>query len=385
LADERDGPVDEADLPRTFTRRPVPHRIAVLLAGVAANFLFAWLAYTALYLHGVPGIRAVVTSVKADSLAGAAGLKSGDEIVRVQGHAVRGIDDTLMETVEAVLDDGALRYDVLREGQTVSAQVVIPASQRRGLTEPGALEAGLGIEFVQPMLPAVIGAMAEDSSARAAGLLSGDRILSVDGQPVADFAALRSFIRPRAGEPVTLRIRRGDTEREVPVTIGADADPATPGRAVGRLGVLPKGPGTWPVGVETIERYGPIGAAAAGAKLFYKTVAATGTVVRHMVSGTASPRNISGPVGIAKVAAVSLMAGWPAFLSLLAGISIGLGILNLLPLPLLDGGQVVVQLYEGLTGGPLTDRTQGMLQRVGFAILILLTVLAVYNDLSRPG
>ena len=125
--------------------------------------------------------------------------------------------------------------------------------------------------------------------------------------------------------------------------------------------------------------------AAAGAKLFYKTVAATGTVVRHMVSGTASSRNISGPVGIAKVAAMSLLAGWPAFLSLLAGISIGLGILNLLPLPLLDGGQVMVQLYEGLTGGPLTDRTQGMLQRVGFAILILLTVLAVYNDLSRPG
>ena len=98
-----------------------------------------------------------------------------------------------------------------------------------------------------------------------------------------------------------------------------------------------------------------------------------------------SVSKLSGPVGIAKVAAVSLLAGWPAFLSLLAGISIGLGILNLLPLPLLDGGQVVVQLYEGFTGGPLTDRTQGMLQRVGFAILILLTVLAVYNDLSRPG
>jgi regulator of sigma E protease len=101
--------------------------------------------------------------------------------------------------------------------------------------------------------------------------------------------------------------------------------------------------------------------------------------------GDASPRNISGPVGIAKVAAVSLLAGWPAFLSLLAGISVGLGILNLLPLPLLDGGQVVIQIVEALTGSPLSDRSQGILQRVGFAILILLTVLAVYNDLSRPG
>ncbi len=385
LADERDGPIAEADLPRTFTRRPVSHRIAVLLAGVAANFLFAWLAYTALYLHGVPGIRAVITSVRADSLAAAAGLRAGDEIISVQGRAVLGIDDTLMDTVEAVLDDGALRYEVRRGTETVTTQVVIPQAQRRALTEPGALEAGLGVEFVQPSLPPVIGAMAEDSSARAAGLIAGDRILAVDGQSVADFAALRHLIRPRAGEPVTLRIRRGETERDVPVTVAAEVESPTTGRRVGRLGILPQGPGTWPQGVETVERYGPIGAAAAGAKLFYKTVAATGTVVRHMVSGTASSRNISGPVGIAKVAAMSLLAGWPAFLSLLAGISIGLGILNLLPLPLLDGGQVMVQLYEGLTGGPLTDRTQGMLQRVGFAILILLTVLAVYNDLSRPG
>ena len=138
-------------------------------------------------------------------------------------------------------------------------------------------------------------------------------------------------------------------------------------------------------GVLTIERYGPVEAAAAGARLFWKTIAITGTMVRHMVAGDASSRNISGPVGIAKVAAVSLMAGWASFLSLLAGISIGLGILNLLPLPLLDGGQIVYQLFEGITGGPLPDRTQGILQRVGFAILILLTVLAVYNDLSRPG
>ena len=123
----------------------------------------------------------------------------------------------------------------------------------------------------------------------------------------------------------------------------------------------------------------------AGARLFWKTVTVTGTVVRHMVVGEASTRNISGPVGIAKVAAISVLAGWPAFLSLLAGISVGLGILNLLPLPLLDGGQVVYQIFEAMTGGPLSDRTQGILQRVGFAILILLTVLAVYNDLSRPG
>jgi regulator of sigma E protease len=385
LADERDAPVDEADLPRAFTRRPIPHRIAVLLAGAGANFLFAWLAYSALYLHGVPGIRAVVTQVQAESLAAKGGLRPGDEIVAVRGRAVRGIDDAVMETISSVLDEGAIRYDVRRQGQPATALVAIPADQRRALTEPGELEMRLGFAFVQPVHPAIIGVMTPTSSARAAGLLEGDTVLSVDGTAVADFAALREQILPRAGQPATLRIRRANVERDVPVTIAAEADPAAPGHWVGRLGILPGGLGVWPAGVETIERYGPLDAAAAGARLFWKTITITGTVVRHMVVGEASSRNISGPVGIAKVAAMSLLAGWPAFLSLLAGISIGLGILNLLPLPLLDGGQVVYQLFEALTGGPLTDRTQGILQRVGFAILILLTVLAVYNDLSRPG
>jgi regulator of sigma E protease len=385
LADERDAPVDEADLPRAFTRRPIPHRIAVLLAGVAANFLFAWLAYTALYLHGVPGIRAVVSQVQPGSLADKGGLQVGDEIVAVRGREVRGIDEAVMETVSSILDDGSLRVDVRRQGQLATAWVVIPTEQRRAMTEPGALESRLGFAFVQPVHPAVIGAMTPTSSARIAGLLEGDAILSVDGVPVADFAALRAQILPRAGQPVTLKVRRAGEDRDVPVTVTGEADPAAPGHWVGRLGILPGGMGVWPPGVETVERYGPLGAAAAAGRLFWKTIAITGNVVRHMVAGEASSRNISGPVGIAKVAAVSLMAGWPAFLSLLAGISIGLGILNLLPLPLLDGGQVVIQLFEALTGGPLTDRTQGILQRVGFAILILLTVLAVYNDLSRPG
>jgi len=385
LADERDAPVDEADLPRAFTRRPIPHRIAVLLAGAGANFLFAWLAYSALYLHGVPGIRAVVTRVQAESLAAKGGLRPGDEIVAVRGRAVRGIDDAVMETISSVLDEGAIRYDVRRQGQPATALVAIPADQRRALTEPGELEMRLGLAFVQPIHPAIIGVMTPTSSARAAGLLEGDTVLSVDGTAVADFAALREQIMARAGQPATLRIRRANVERDVPVTIAAEADPAAPGHWVGRLGILPGGLGVWPAGVETIERYGPLDAAAAGARLFWKTITITSTVVRHMVVGEASSRNISGPVGIAKVAAMSLLAGWPAFLSLLAGISIGLGILNLLPLPLLDGGRVVYQLFEALTGGPLTDRTQGILQRVGFAILILLTVLAVYNDLSRPG
>ena len=385
LADERDGPVADEDLPRAFTRRPLPHRIAVLVAGAGANFLFAWLAYTALYMHGVPGIRAIVTQVHAGTLAEQAGLRAGDEITAVGGHAVRGVDEAVMETISEMLDSGVIHYEVRRNGGVASNVITVPPEQRRGLTEPGELEMRLGLIFVQPIYPAMIGAMAPNSSARAAGLTVGDVVLSVDGAPVADFAGLRAHILPRAGQPVTLRVRHDGIERDVPVTVTAEADAGAPGHFLGRLGILPGGQGAWPAGVETIERYGPLGAAAAGAHLFWKTITVTGSLVRHMVSGEASSRNISGPVGIAKVAAASLLAGWPAFLSLLAGISIGLGILNLLPLPLLDGGQVVYQLFEALTGGPLTDRTQGMLQRVGFAILILMTVLAVYNDLSRPG
>ncbi|MEI6458545.1 MAG: RIP metalloprotease RseP [Pseudomonadota bacterium] len=385
LADERDGPVAPEDLPRTFTRRPIPHRIAVLLAGAGANFLFAWLAYSALYLHGVPGIRAIVADIHAGSLADAAGLRSGDEIVAVRGHAVRGVDDAVMETISSVLDNGAIRYDVRRGSDPAVVLVPIPSAQRRGLTEPGELEMRLGFAFVQPIHPAVIGALSETSSAKAAGLQVGDEVLSVDGRAVANFSGLRAQIIARAGQPVTLRIRRAGAERELPVSVAGEPDPSAPGRLIGRLGILPGGQGVWPAGVETVERYGPVEALLAGGRLFWKTVTITGNFVRHMVTGKASSRNVTGPFGIAKVAALSLLAGWPAFLSLLAGISIGLGILNLLPLPLLDGGQVVYQLFEAVTGGSLSDRTQGILQRAGFAILILLTVLAVYNDLSRPG
>jgi regulator of sigma E protease len=385
LADERDAPVAEADLPRAFTRRPVAQRIAVLVAGAGANFVFAWLAYTALCLHGIPGIRALVTEVHVGSFADAAGLRPGDEVIAVHGQPVHGADEVIVESMASLLDDGAITYGVQRKGARAVAQLRVPADQRRALTEPGDLEMRLGFTFVQPRYPAVVGGLMESSSARAAGVLVGDEILRVDGTPVADFTALRALVTPKAGQPATLSLRRQGHELDLPVTVTAEADPAAPGRLIGRLGILPGGQGVWPEGVQTVARYGLIDAGVAGARMLWKGMTLTGTVVRHMVMGEASPRNISGPVGIAKVAAVSLLAGWPAFLSLLAGISVGLGILNLLPLPLLDGGQVVIQIVEALTGSPLSDRSQGILQRVGFAILILLTVLAVYNDLSRPG
>lgn len=385
LADERDGPVEDKDLPRAFTRRPVPHRIAVLVAGAGANFLFAWLAYTALYVHGVPGIRALVANVQVGSLADRAGLHPRDEIVAVSGRGVHGADEVVVESMAAVLDGDTVDYTVRRGAATAIVRLRVPAQQRRSLTEPGDLEMRLGFGFVQPRFPAVVGAMTDASSARAAGLRVGDEILRFDGVSVPDFAALRAAVSPRGGRPATLTIRRQGRDQDLPVTVAAEPDPAAAGHVIGRLGILPGGDGVWPPGVQTVERYGPLDAAFAGARAFWKTVSLTGTVVHHMVVGDASPRNISGPVGIARVAAVSLLAGWPAFLSLLAGISVGLGILNLLPLPLLDGGQVVIQLVEVFTGSPLSERSQGILQRVGFAILILLTVLAVYNDLSRPG
>jgi regulator of sigma E protease len=385
LADERDAPVAEADLPRAFTRRPIPHRIAVLVAGAGANFLFAWCVYTAFYLHGVPNIRAIVAEVYDGSLAQRAGLRPGDEIVAVQGQAIHGDEDAVIATVGALLDDGTVRYDLRRAGRAAVAVLPVPVDQRRQLTEPGQLSTRLGFAFVQPRFPAVVGAMMDHGSARIAGMQTGDEILSIDGRAVADFAALRAAVTPRAGEPITVRIRRQGAERDLPVTVVGEADPAAPGHRVGRLGILPRGEGVWPAGVQTVERYGLFEASQAGARQVWKTVTLTGTVIRHLLVGEVSRRNISGPIGIAKVAATSVLAGWGAFLSLLASISVGLGILNLLPIPLLDGGQVVYQLYEAMTGVPLSDRTQGILQRVGFAILILLTVLAVYNDLSRPG
>jgi regulator of sigma E protease len=379
LADEREGPVAPEDLGRAFTRRPVWQRVLVLLAGAGANLVFAVLAYWVLLMHGVPGIRPVVGSVRADSYAAAAGLAPGDEIVGVGGVAVATREAALPEILSRVTDDGRLPLTVRRGGADRELVLSVPEERRRALSEPGAWSEGLGFAFTEPHLPVVVGTVTAGGAAAAAGLLPGDRVLAIDGRPVGEYATFREQIRSHPDATLVLTVRRGAAELSLPVVARSHRDGNL---IVGQIGVEAKGQAEFPPEMRTLERLGPVAAVGAA---FATTADKTRVMLRflgRMASGHFSLKNVSGPISIATYAGVSAVQGPWTFLDFLAVISISLAVMNLLPIPILDGGQVLYQLAEAVRGRPLPERVQVAGQQLGIVLLLLLMSLAFYNDIA---
>jgi regulator of sigma E protease len=384
LVDEREGPVEPADLPRAFTRRPVWQRVAVLVAGAGANFAFAVFAFWIGFMSGVPGLKPVVGDVRAASLAAGAGLKTGDTIVRVGERAVATREAAVLAMLGDVVDRGRVALTVQRAGAELPLTLAVPDSQRRALTEPGAWSDGVGFDFTRPHIPVQVGKVLAGSPAEAAGLKVGDEVVAVDGRPVREFLDFVAEVRDRPGQTVRLDVRRGRERLTLPVTVRGEPDEAHPdGPRVGRIGIGAGGAATFPPGMETLERYGPVSALGRAVAETWDKTALTVKFLARMATGEVSLKNVSGPLNIAEYAGVTAVAGVTAFLGFLALISISLGVLNLLPIPILDGGQVVYQLAEAVKGRPLSERTQLFGQQVGIVLLLLLMSLAFYNDIAR--
>jgi regulator of sigma E protease len=381
LADEREGPVAPADLARAFNRRPVWQRILVLVAGAGANFLFALLAYWILFMHGVPGVRPLVGTVRPDSVASHAGLLAGDELVAVGGRPVATREAAVLELLSQVVDDGRIVLAVRRGTSERELALIVPEERRRALTEPGAWSQGLGFAFSEPHLAPVLGAVVPDGAAAAAGLEPGDEVLSVDGRPVTEYLDFRSIVRGHPGATLLLEVRRGASHLSVPVVARATRDP-NDGTLIGQIGVESAGRAAFPPEMLTLARFGPLAAAGSAAAATWSKSALTATFLWSMVTGHVSLKNVSGPISIAAYAGVSALEGPAAFLDFLAIISISLGVLNLLPIPILDGGQIAYQLAEGVSGRPLPERVQVLGQQLGIVLLILLMSLAFYNDVA---
>ena len=384
FADEREAPVAEAERDRAFNRRPVWARIAVLLAGPGANFAFAVFAFWIVYQIGVPGLRPVVGEVTVESLSARAGLERGDEILSVAGRPVATEENAVLALLGAIVDGGRVALHVRgRQGER-DVVIDVPQAERRALTEPGAWGAGLGFAFLQPRIPLVVGKVVPEGAAAAAGLRPGDRITAVDGTPVSDFAVLVDLIRHRPGTTARFDVVRGTEHLAFSVAVRSEPDPAKPsGPPVGRIGIMPGAEPEWPPGMVTVERYGPLAAVPAAAVETWDKTAMTAKFLARMVTGQVSLKNVSGPLSIATYAGITARAGATAFLSFLGLISISLGVLNLLPIPILDGGQVLYQCAEAIRGQPLSERVQALGQQLGVAMLILLMSLAFYNDLAR--
>ncbi|MGE0030205.1 MAG: RIP metalloprotease RseP [Steroidobacteraceae bacterium] len=383
LLDERDGPLPPGDAHRAFNRRPPLARIAVLLAGPGANFVFAILAYWILFMQGMPGLKPVIGEVAPDSHAARADLRADDEVIRVGEQPTGTRQSAVLGILERVVEEGRVPLEVRgADGRTRALEIVVPESERRALTEPGTLLRGLGMSFWYPPQPVVVAELTAGEPAARSGLALGDRVVAVDGIAVDDYPRFVALIRERAEQPTRLTAlrdgRRLDFEL-VPKAVVED------GQRVGKigLGAALGQAGGFPDSMLAVERYGPIGAIAPAVRETWQKSALTVRFLWRMVTGHVSTKNISGPINIAQYAGLTATEGFIYYLGFLALVSISLGVLNLLPVPVLDGGQILFQLVEMAKGAPLSAQAQVIGQKLGIAMLVALMGFAFYNDITR--
>jgi regulator of sigma E protease len=383
MLDEREGPVAPEDLARSFTHRPPWQRILVLFAGPGFNVGFAILVLWGMFwVGGLNDLKPIVGDVTVGSPAAAAGLRSGDEIVAVNARPVSDERDLVFDMLDSILARGAARLDLrASDGQVRSATIAIPDSaERRRLTEPSALLNGVGFHFMEPPMPPVVGEVQRDGAAARAGLASGDRILAVDDVPVHDFRDISRYLSTMPDKSVVIRYDRSGVEHSVRLTT---ASVEVEGHKIGRIGVTPPAGLKYPPSMMRHTDLSPVAALGAAASEAWNLTAMQTRLLWRMVLGQVSIKNLSGPISIAQFAGESADAGAASFLSFLVLISLAIALFNLLPIPILDGGQIVFQAAEWIKGRPLSERTQVFGQQVGIALLVLLLGVALFNDVSR--
>ena len=383
LLDEREGPVDAAEVSRAFTRRPPWQRILVLLAGPGFNFAFAiLLLWGMLWIVGSPDVRAVVGGVAAGSPAARAGLRADDEIIRLDNALVQGRGDVVLGLIDAMSGDGVTRLAV-RSASGAERELelrVDDLAERRALTEPSALMRGVGLRFWSQPVPARIGRVLPAGPAEQAGLQVGDLITAIDGEPVGDFVAMGEALAVRPNREVVIRYERGGVLATTTVRTSADL---VDGREVGRIRVetLPSAP--LPDSMIVHRHFGPVQALGESLQRAWDMTVLQAKMFARMIIGQVSLKNLSGPITIAEYAGDSARSGLTGFVGFLVLISLSLGFLNLLPIPMLDGGQIIYQSIEWIKGSPLSERVQAAGQSVGIALLCLLMGVALFNDLAR--
>ena len=375
MLDEREGAVSEADLPRAFNRATVWRRIGIVAAGPAANFLLAIAFYWVLLMQGLPALKPIIGEPPADTPAARAGLVAGDEIVRVNGIETPTFTDLRLTLLRAGVAGDPLHFD-LGDGRQVR---IAPVPLDTDNLEQDTLRP-LGIVRFDPDMAPVVGKILPEGAAARDGLREGDRLVSVNGQPVARWQDWVEVVRAHAARPMQLEILRDG--RTLPLSITPDSvDEA--GQRVGKIGAGPRIDESVLAPLMTEVRYGPLDALWRGAAKTWDMSVFTLEMMGRMVLGQVSWKNLSGPLTIADYAGQSATLGWISFVSFLALVSVSLGVLNLLPIPLLDGGHLMYYVAEVLTGRPVSERIMETGARIGMMLLLLLMSFALFNDLQR--
>lgn len=379
MLDEREGEVPPALIEQSFNRKSVRQRIAIVAAGPVANFLLAILFFWVLAMLGSQQVRPVIGAVEVGSLAASAGLGVGQEIVSIDGKPTNGWSAVNLQLVRRLGESGTLRVGVLDEGATVERQLDITLNNwLKGADEPDPIQS-LGLRPWRPAMVPVLAEIDPKGPAAAAGLKTGDKLLALDGVALGDWQQVVDAVRARPERTVNLRVERDGATLEVPVTLARKGEGQASG---GYLGAGVKA-SEWPAKMLREVSYGPLEAVGEGLSRTWNMSVLTLESLKKMLFGELSVKNLSGPITIAKVAGASAQSGVGDFLNFLAYLSISLGVLNLLPIPVLDGGHLLFYLIEWARGRPLSDRVQGWGVQIGISLVVGVMLLALINDLGR--
>jgi len=378
MLDEREGDVDTGELDRAFNRQKVWKRFAIVSAGPLFNFIFAAFAYWITFVSGVEGVRPTVGEIETDSIAAHAQIQAHDTFTHVEGEPVKTWQEASIQLLNNALKTGSVNATLKRDDSSLK-NVTLDLNNTKHLLAEGNLLEKVGITPWRYKYQAKFGEI-KKGVAKDAGVKEGDKVISVDGVPVDTWLSLVEYIQQRAGVPITFKLQRQDEIVSVQVTPKADE---VDGKVVGRIGAYPF------VDQEALEsqrvlvRYGLVESMGKGVSKTWEVSILTLKLLWKLVVGEASLKNISGPVTIAEYAGISAAIGFSAFVGALAIISISIGILNLLPIPVLDGGHLFYYLIEMVKGSPVSEKFEAAGQRLGIIMLAGLMSLAFYNDIQR--
>jgi regulator of sigma E protease len=379
MLDEREGPVEPREAHRAFNRQSVWRRFAIVVAGPVANFLFAIAAYAGLFMYGLPEARPVLGAPPEGTVAAAAGVRAGDAVRAVEAEAITTWQELRWRVLQSALERAPLRLEVIDEKGHLRDVTLDLRSFPTDDVESDALER-IGLRLYRPPLEPVIGQVVSGGAAERAGLAPGDRVVLADGKPVDSWDALVVAVQARPEMPLKLTIERGGVRQVVEVV---PASVAAGQKRIGRINAAPQVPAAHAERMLIRVQHGPL-------ESLWKAVLKTGDIaifslkmLGRMLLGEVSWKHLSGPVTIADFAGQSAQMGWVSYLTFLALISISLGVLNLLPIPLLDGGHLMYYAIEIVKGKPVSERAMELGQRVGLALLLVMMAFAFYNDLNR--
>ncbi|MCR4299807.1 MAG: RIP metalloprotease RseP [Gallionella sp.] len=379
MLDEREEPVAPDELKYAFNRQPVLQRMAIVIAGPLANFLLAIVLYWGLFVYGLPGLKPTLGEVPPGSPAALAQMQAGETIFGINGETIPSWQELRWTLLELALQQGEVKIEARSaQGEPLFHLLDISGLEAKDLG--GEFLDKLGLHSYQPAVLPVIGKIVEGGVAQRAGLQEGDHVLRVNGVVMQRWGELVETIRAHPGQTVRLDIQRGEMTSSIEL-VPQEVDES--GRTVGKIGAAPQvDHAAWQAMLIEVS-YGPLEAFSRSLRKTWETSAITLKMLGKMVLGEVSMKNLSGPITIADYAGQSAETGVTAYLSFLALISISLGVLNLLPIPLLDGGHLLYYVAELVKGSPVSEQAWEIGQKIGIALLGTLMIFAIYNDINR--